>query len=102
MNFEKDDEKPIELPAQEWRQLRLALGTRLSTLKSELVTVTIETERRRLQREIEVLDQQVQKLIVEESVAQFVEDAERYVIAQSALSTELEDDSGKEADFFRA
>ncbi len=102
MNFESDDEKPIELPAQEWRQLRLALSTRLVSLKAELTDVRIPTERERIQKEIDTLDQQVQKLIVEESVAQFVEDAERYVIAQNAISSELADDSGKEADFFRS
>ena len=91
------EEQPADnVPASEWRNLRLALTERLDSLMAARNAATSDQERADLTKRIDEVKQQVQTLVVEESVAQFVEDSERYVIAASTLNEELNRDPDAE------
>jgi hypothetical protein len=80
---------PADIPAAQWRHLRLALIDRVKSLVAARDAEPEEVEKLLLQQRIDALKEQVGALAVEESVAQFVEDAARYTAAASALDEEL-------------
>jgi hypothetical protein len=62
--------------ANQWRELRIVLEARLADTKLQLaVTSTGSSEHRSLQRKVKEMTAQVNVLIQEEAVAQFVEDS---------------------------
>jgi hypothetical protein len=83
-----------EISASEWRLLRIALTERLRSLTDALASASTPAEEVRLRKEIEDLKQKISTLAVEETIAQFVEDAERYVVAVNSLP----DDFGRDPD----
>ena len=91
-----DDTTAGAVSASEWRQLRRALTSRLQALVETVNDADSPTERSRIEREIAQLQEQVQSLAVEESVAKFVEDAERYIIMANTLSMDLKRDPDEE------
>jgi hypothetical protein len=62
--------------ANQWRELRIVLEARLADTKMQLaVTSPGSREHRSLQRKVKEMTAQVNVLIQEEAVAQFVEDS---------------------------
>jgi ABC-type phosphate transport system auxiliary subunit len=92
MNEDTED----QIPAQQWRQLRLALSDRLQSLVEARREAGSDAEREELGKRIEQVKEQVKALTLEENVAQFVEDAERYIIAASTLAEDLRRDPDQE------
>jgi hypothetical protein len=91
-----DESSDHQIPAAEWRQLRLALADRLRSLIEARDGAATESERIQLQVRIDEVKNQVQSLAVEETVAQFVEDAERFIIAANTMSEDLRRDPDEE------
>ncbi len=92
-----DDETPTrDIPAAEWRELRAALTERLARLTAERDAATGDAERIFLQRRVDETREQVQTLAVEETVAKFIEDSERYIIAGNSVARELDRDPDEE------
>jgi len=92
-----DDEQPSRnLPAAEWRELRAALTERLGRLILARDEAVDDAERADLQKRVDETRQQVQTLAIEETVAQFVEDSERYIIAGHPMKQELDRDPDAE------
>ena len=62
--------------ANQWRELRIVLEARLADTKLQLVATSPgSSEHRSLQRKVKEMTAQVNVLIQEEAVAQFVEDS---------------------------
>lgn len=62
--------------ANQWRELRIVLEARLTDTKLQLAATSAGTsEHRSLQRKVKEMTTQVNVLIQEEAVAQFVEDS---------------------------
>ncbi len=97
MRFDEEEtESPPEVSAQEWRQLRFALGDRLRSLKEALAETKNPAEQIQLQKRIDEIGEQVKRLRLEEAVAQFVEDSERYVVSASMPDLDLDLDLDEE------
>ena len=91
-----DESTTEQIPAAQWRHLRFALSDRMRSLAEARDAAKSDKERENLQKQIDELREQIQALAVEEAVAQFVEDAERYVIVSNTLSEELRRDPDEE------
>jgi hypothetical protein len=64
------------LRANQWRELRVVLEARLEDAKLQLVDTPVgSTAHRSLQRKVKEMTLQVNALLQEEAVAQFVEDS---------------------------
>ena len=80
-----------ETRAAEWRAMRQALAGRLRSLRESLRETSSETDRAKIEREIEAVEKQIQALSIEEVAQQFVEDSVRVTLAQQALEEEAEE-----------
>jgi hypothetical protein len=62
--------------ANQWRELRLALETRLADATQQLAaTQTGSSEHKSIQRKVKEMKAQVNALLQEEAISQFVEDS---------------------------
>ena len=93
---EDEDSHDSEMSAAEWRALREALIDRLGRLTEERDQCRDDAQRLKLQTRIDEARQQIKALAVEESVSQFTEDSERYVIAAGTITQELSRDPDEE------
>ena len=93
---EDEDAADSEMSAEEWRALREALTDRVGRLIEERDQSSDDTQRIKLQTRIDEARQQIQALAVEESVAKFTGDSERYIIAAGTITQELSRDPDEE------
>jgi len=78
--------------ASQWRELRLVLEARLADAKQQLTMTQVGTsEHKRIQRKVKEMTSQVNALLQEEAVSQFVEDS---VISTVSLPHPLEIQDG--------